>query len=418
MNCKEIKNKLSEYLDKELEPEEYSEVSSHIKQCKTCASELETLKRTVELVSSLPRVSAPPELAGILQHKVRARKPALMTKILSLASAAAVVLIAVLFIVNIPNTPDNSLILSKTTKPAGSEIITKENGANLSKGSVNTDGSSAQPNKPVKIITADKADNKINEDEKKNTSSNIKEETHRTDMSKIKERIEDKNRNIDSLDNGFLEVKKSPPSSPLKDAAAEADIEITEVTAASIESIEPRGLTPPREELDKLQNKTGANLYRKYNSKEIHVLSSDVEADVKSIESLIAQNVAADSKNTGRINIERNNDGSVSLTIYCVSKSEYKDLLGTISHHNESYRGWETARKKREEYGNNRLRSEEKLMEKEITEQKQLTESNDDRNAASKIREGVTKSCDESEKSAQVTASSGLGLGVGKKAEI
>ena len=47
MNCDQVREKLSEYLDGELAPSERSELASHIERCPSCASELETIEKTV-----------------------------------------------------------------------------------------------------------------------------------------------------------------------------------------------------------------------------------------------------------------------------------------------------------------------------------------------------------------------------------
>lgn len=59
MNCKEIEQLLSAYIDGELENQEKSIVSSHLKECPKCLKTKEQLERTVALVKSLKHVEAP-----------------------------------------------------------------------------------------------------------------------------------------------------------------------------------------------------------------------------------------------------------------------------------------------------------------------------------------------------------------------
>lgn len=100
MNCDEVRNRLSEYLDGELTPLERSELASHIERCPACASELDTIKRTVELVRSLPRLCAPPKLAPELKRRVSASTTVFTKRLFALAGAAAVILVAFLLVLN------------------------------------------------------------------------------------------------------------------------------------------------------------------------------------------------------------------------------------------------------------------------------------------------------------------------------
>jgi len=54
-----IEEMLSAYIDGELSASEVELVERHLKECATCARNLETLRATVELVRQLPRVPAP-----------------------------------------------------------------------------------------------------------------------------------------------------------------------------------------------------------------------------------------------------------------------------------------------------------------------------------------------------------------------
>jgi anti-sigma factor RsiW len=48
MNCKEIFEALSDYLDDELNPEECDRIETHVEKCAPCQAFLNTLQRTVD----------------------------------------------------------------------------------------------------------------------------------------------------------------------------------------------------------------------------------------------------------------------------------------------------------------------------------------------------------------------------------
>jgi anti-sigma factor RsiW len=49
MKCKEIFDKLSDYIDKELDDHLCEEIESHVKDCEPCVAFINTLRKTVEL---------------------------------------------------------------------------------------------------------------------------------------------------------------------------------------------------------------------------------------------------------------------------------------------------------------------------------------------------------------------------------
>jgi len=49
MDCKEIFDRLSEYIDRELDPNLCEEIEDHIKDCEPCVAFINTLRKTVEL---------------------------------------------------------------------------------------------------------------------------------------------------------------------------------------------------------------------------------------------------------------------------------------------------------------------------------------------------------------------------------
>ena len=104
MNCLEISQHLSAYLDDELEPEFIGRVKEHLAACETCRSELAALRRLTETVRALPRESAPPDIQSevvayierdmLLRRDEPARAAASWRKALgavALAAASAVI---------------------------------------------------------------------------------------------------------------------------------------------------------------------------------------------------------------------------------------------------------------------------------------------------------------------------------------
>jgi anti-sigma factor RsiW len=60
--CKMLFEKLSEYLDGELDPALYPRFEEHMGDCEPCQAFLESLRRTVGLVGSVEAVELPPEV--------------------------------------------------------------------------------------------------------------------------------------------------------------------------------------------------------------------------------------------------------------------------------------------------------------------------------------------------------------------
>lgn len=117
MECSQIQENLSAYLDGELDPGEEAELKSHLEGCETCRSELESLRSTVKLVRSVPRVPAPTVLKQRLTSAISARKPLQQYQsILGLIGAAAILLVTVVavFLVTGPRTPSSEPIAAKT----------------------------------------------------------------------------------------------------------------------------------------------------------------------------------------------------------------------------------------------------------------------------------------------------------------
>lgn len=59
--CRELKDKLSEYLDGELESALCAEIEQHLKGCDDCRVMVDTLNKTITLYRNYGQESVPPE---------------------------------------------------------------------------------------------------------------------------------------------------------------------------------------------------------------------------------------------------------------------------------------------------------------------------------------------------------------------
>ncbi len=74
MECKDIRDKLSPYLEGALLPEEKKAVEGHLPSCPPCRAALEDLKKTGELVRSLEEVEPPAGMTQKIMSRVRAEE--------------------------------------------------------------------------------------------------------------------------------------------------------------------------------------------------------------------------------------------------------------------------------------------------------------------------------------------------------
>jgi anti-sigma factor RsiW len=61
--CRKLFMKLSEYVDQELDADEYNEIKKHVEECGCCNNCLATLKKTVALCRELENESIPKSLS-------------------------------------------------------------------------------------------------------------------------------------------------------------------------------------------------------------------------------------------------------------------------------------------------------------------------------------------------------------------
>lgn len=90
-----VQGMLSAYIDGELCPEEQALVKAHLAECESCARNLRTLRRTVELLGELPAVHAPRSFA-ISQARPVERLGWAYTHLRSATALAAILLVIVL----------------------------------------------------------------------------------------------------------------------------------------------------------------------------------------------------------------------------------------------------------------------------------------------------------------------------------
>lgn len=62
MTCREIFERLNDYLDQELDPDLCDKIDNHVENCEPCIAFINTLKKTVELFQGYDEGEAPREL--------------------------------------------------------------------------------------------------------------------------------------------------------------------------------------------------------------------------------------------------------------------------------------------------------------------------------------------------------------------
>ena len=75
MSCRELFERLSEYLDGELSQELCAEIRTHMEGCEPCVNFAKTLKTTADLCRRLPSQPLPPEVAAELRSFLSTHLP-------------------------------------------------------------------------------------------------------------------------------------------------------------------------------------------------------------------------------------------------------------------------------------------------------------------------------------------------------
>ena len=75
MTCREIFERLSEYVDGELSREICQEIQRHMEGCAPCVAFAKTLKKTAEMCRRLPSKPIPPDVAADLRNAFASHLP-------------------------------------------------------------------------------------------------------------------------------------------------------------------------------------------------------------------------------------------------------------------------------------------------------------------------------------------------------
>lgn len=70
MNCKDVQNKISDYLDGYVTIEEKTEIDEHLLQCSPCKQELDNMKAALEELKSLPYIEPPADFSKKLKARI------------------------------------------------------------------------------------------------------------------------------------------------------------------------------------------------------------------------------------------------------------------------------------------------------------------------------------------------------------
>jgi len=73
-DCKEHFEKLSAYLDGELQDEDAAEIIKHLEECDCCKTCLETLQKSRELLTRMPAPEMPEDMKSRLKDCIRREK--------------------------------------------------------------------------------------------------------------------------------------------------------------------------------------------------------------------------------------------------------------------------------------------------------------------------------------------------------
>ncbi len=130
MDCTEIQNNLSAFLDGELSAGEKAEMEKHLAECGACSAEAERMRKVVGLVAGLPRVKALGDFTSRVHRAIEVEKDAVrtlekhaklaFTPASALFAAVAAVLIAVIVFLVISPEAERGVALrdEATGKPA------------------------------------------------------------------------------------------------------------------------------------------------------------------------------------------------------------------------------------------------------------------------------------------------------------
>jgi RNA polymerase sigma-70 factor (ECF subfamily) len=75
MTCRELFERLSEYVDGELSQEICQEIQRHMEGCTPCVAFAKTLKKTAEMCRRLPSKPVPPDVVADLRNALASHLP-------------------------------------------------------------------------------------------------------------------------------------------------------------------------------------------------------------------------------------------------------------------------------------------------------------------------------------------------------
>ena len=70
MKCRDIQEKLSAYIDKELNPDQFENVTQHLVHCSECKSELEALQKVDTVLDNAPLYNVPANFSEKLMQEI------------------------------------------------------------------------------------------------------------------------------------------------------------------------------------------------------------------------------------------------------------------------------------------------------------------------------------------------------------
>ena len=70
MKCRDIQEKLSAYIDEELNPDQFENVTQHLSHCLECSSALKDLQRVDTVLNNAPLYSVPAKFSEKLMHEI------------------------------------------------------------------------------------------------------------------------------------------------------------------------------------------------------------------------------------------------------------------------------------------------------------------------------------------------------------
>lgn len=107
-DCKEIRERLSAFIDNELPPHESRVIKSHLHQCPACAHEESSLRQVIDLLDGIPDESPSVSFSRAALHRAASWKRCVYVKDHLLKPALTTLDSVFTFILSIVNSPGQS----------------------------------------------------------------------------------------------------------------------------------------------------------------------------------------------------------------------------------------------------------------------------------------------------------------------